>query len=105
MVGAQAHHQAQQHAGKLHHGEHQTRLHQAQSQFKVQQRNGRRDLAHMQSRTDAGPNHHRGGAQSLGWGCAAHGHGLAIGWLMAVAELGHKRACSRVAKRSVIPAM
>ena len=105
MVGAQAHHQAQQHASKLHHGQHQARLHQAQSQFKVQQRNGRRDLAHMQSGTDASPNDHRGWAQTFALDCSAHGHGLAVEWLMAVVELGHKRACSRVAKRSVIPAM
>ena len=99
-VGAQAHQQAQRHAGELHHGEQKTRLHQAHAQRFVQHRNRHRQLADVQRRTHPHAQHHPGHALRQRAGVVfkrqgPHGNNT----------VPQRRSCSRMAKRSVMPAM
>lgn len=103
-IGKHTHQQAKRHAGQLDQRQKKPRLQQTQAQGAAQQRNGHRQLAHMQGTADPDGDHQSGQTNGL---VGVH---RCRGVVQSDQVQGNKvaplrRWCSRMANRSVIPAM
>ena len=101
-IRRQADRQAEGHAGKLHEGQQKAGLHQGQTQGFAQHGNGHRQFAHMQCTGDTHRKHNGGRSPRSRIVSGSHS---AAPWTQGKTTAPNKRSCSRMAKRSVMPAM